>query len=155
MDNPYSHCQKCHSDIIYTDRYDAANFILYHCDDCGFEHLDPTPRRDSFGRYRFPVPQRYSVPVNDTTDKSVTITMLHVEANQLCDKFYHSFRRWLKAMGVPIVQYLYEANFHEVLCGNLPEVKSQRLELDSLRTKGLSVRSADAVSDQAPEVAPA
>jgi hypothetical protein len=63
------------------------------------------------------------IPVNSTGDKSTTCIKMHVAVGTLVDTFYRSFRRWLKAHEIDIVQYSYQAQLEEFVCGNLPEQK--------------------------------
>ena len=69
--------------------------------------------------------QRYLLPINEAEEnESVTCVAMHVTEHAPVLQFYWSFRRWLKSLGIPAVEYCYEASILEVLqCVDFPEQK--------------------------------
>lgn len=73
----------------------------------------------------FDIQQRYMLPVNEQEEGgSTTFIVITCDALFPKKKFYWQMRRWLRDIGVPIVQYCIAANIVEVLaCGDYPEGK--------------------------------
>ena len=81
----------------------------------------PNIKRDKDNVLVFARPQRYRVYVNSKEDESVTAVIMRVPEGARIKSFFHSFRRWLISMDVPVVQYLWAAKLQEVICGHLPK----------------------------------
>lgn len=87
--------------------------------------MDENTYRDKQGILRFTIGQRYLLPINEKEGEgSVTYVAMQVVADAPVLPFYWNFRRWLKGLGMPPVQYCYEAQILEVLqCVEYPVAK--------------------------------
>jgi len=100
--------------------------------------------RNKNNRLVFSIPQNYMIPINDSIDGgSVTFQNIYAEVEVVADTFYWSFRRWLKSMGVPVMQYCIEANLPEIICGEFPDQTLLSSVTTFLENKDSSVPSVE------------